>query len=167
MLEQHIYLSGEKISCILHTRKINHFLNAKIGFASSMKMLIQPSSRPTLKKYQHSLLPQRPYCSVPVTVTELKISYIILVLTQKIALSPKNNNDLHTLQTLHRTEGLLKYDVSFRKILITQRANTNLPCACMKVLQSNKMQSKDLHSQHSFLGIQICLCLMKSRTLQK
>lgn len=40
VLEVHMYLSGEKTSYILHTRKIDHFLNAKHAFASSMKMLI-------------------------------------------------------------------------------------------------------------------------------
>lgn len=117
VLEVHMYLSGEKTSYILHTRKIYHFLNAKHAFASSMKMLIQTLSRSALQKHQYSLS-KRSYSSVPVTITELRISFIILVQTHTIELSHKNSDDLHILQTLHSTEEcLLKYDVSFRRIL--------------------------------------------------
>lgn len=148
VLEQHIYLSGEKTSYIIHTRKINHFLNAKLVFASSTKMFIQTSSRPALKKHQHSLS-KRSYCSVPVTIRTKNFLYHLSANTKKIALSQKNN-DLHVLQTLHSTEEfLLKYDVSFRRILISQRANTNLPSACMKVLQSNNTVQRP-QLQHSF-----------------
>lgn len=117
VLELHIYLSGEKTSYILHTRK-----NLSLFECTTCFCIFYEDANLDIIKISTSKTPIQPkisYSSVPVTITELRISFIILVQTHKIELSYKNNDDLHILQTLHSTEEcLLKYDVSFRRILV-------------------------------------------------
>lgn len=68
VLGQQIYLFGDRTNCILHTRKMSHFLNAKLSLPPPMNMVISTSSRSALKNNKCSLLPKRSYCSIPVTI---------------------------------------------------------------------------------------------------